>query len=555
MKLLPYYTFSLQTHEPLSIVLKRLAAQVEPPKTFRLFLPQDHLPYEGTVSETGFQISRMIDYRNSMLPVIRGYFEQLPDRTIVQIKMTLHPLVLGFLGFFYLAWYSFVVPFTLISGWNGLTALFVGLPLAMLVIFGGAFWFEAQHSRRELTQILLGQLGPQQSTRDRNRKMWLRGVQVGVFLMGIVVAVYNLSYISKSSKTSNIRSAKVSSSGLQLLESGSNPCALKQPRSDYCNFSVLHTLTGHSSSAVMAISGDGKTLVSGGDDKALKVWDLATGTLRQTLQSPSGVVRAIALSPDGKIAVSGGGDHMTRLWDLATGQLKATLKGHSGDSNGDIVGVAIRPDGKTLISASWDGTIKIWDLATARLQATYNVAPESIANFGPFSVFKGGDGRVLALSTEGKTALIADGHALSIWNLATGKLQTHLKEEGFQLLPSRVLAGALSPNGKIEIAQYQTSSHDGHIKVWDTVAGNVIASQNFTAASIRPIPIVLDGQRIIGHNNGTLQIWNLATQKLDASFQTGLIGSMVISPDSKTLASITRDNSTGDAQIKVWKKR
>jgi WD40 repeat protein len=553
MKLLPDYTFSLQTQDPLSVVLDRLAAQVEPPRGFRLFVSQDHLPYEGTVSEEGFKISRIIHYRNSMLPVIRGQFEQSLDQTAVQINMTLHPLVLVFLGFFYLTWYSIAAPIALMSGWNGLTLLFVGLPLVILVIFGCAFWFEAQHSRRELTQILLGQRDPQQAKQNRIHKTWFQVFGVILSLLGTAFAFYSFS--NNISKTSNIRSAKNSSSGLQILESGSNPCTLKQSRSDYCNFSAVLTLKGHPSATVMTISADGKTLVSGGDDKALKVWDLATGKLRQTLQSPSGEVRSVALSPNGKIAVSGGHDRMTRIWDLATGQQKAMLKGNPNDIVGDIAAVAIQPDGKTLVSTSWDGTVKIWDLATARLQTTYDTTPEFTATFGPLIISNEGNGRLLALGAEGKTALIADGNAVSVWNLEAGKVQTKLKEEGFQFLPGSVLSGAISPDGKIAAIQYQTTSHDGQIKLWDTVTGKVIASQGFNAASMQSIPVALDNQRIIGQSNGTLQVWNLATQKLDASFQSGSVDPIVLSPDSKTLAGLIRDKSTGNAQIKVWRKR
>jgi WD40 repeat protein len=555
MKLLPHYTFSLQAHDPLSVVLERLAAQVEPPKTVRWFLSQDHLLYEGSVSEEGFKISRIIHYRNSMLPVIRGRFEQSSDGTVVQINMTLHPLVLGFLGFFYLTWYSIVAPIALMSGWNGVTLLFIGLPLVILVVFAGAFWFEAQHSRRELTQILLGQRDPQQAQPNRLRKTGFQIFRIIVFLLGIAFAFYTFSNLSKSSKTSTIRSAKVSTSGLQILESGSNPCALKQAPSNDCNFSVVHTIKGHPSAAVMAISADGKTLVSGGSDKALKVWDLTTGKLRQTLQSPSGEVRSVALSPNGKLAVSGGGDRMTRIWDLATGQQKAMLKGNPDDIVGNITAVAIQTDGKTLVSTSWDGTVKIWDLATAQLKATYNTAPASVTTFfGPFSFSSGGGGRVLALSAEGKTALISDGHAVSVWDLMTGKLQTRLQEEGFQFLPGSVLSGSISPDGKIAAIQYRITSHDGQIKLWDTVTGKVIANQSYTATSINTIPIILDNQRIIGQSNGTLQVWNLATQKLDASFQTGSVSAIALSPDSKTLAGIATDKNTGDAQIKVWRR-
>jgi WD40 repeat protein len=585
MKRLPYYAFTIQTTDAPSLVSIRLASQVEPPKGIRLLaskthlpyevsiseeslkviskthLPYEvsiseeslkvisktHLPYEGTISEESFKIIRMIHYPNPMLPFIQGRFEQLPGQTVVRIDMTLHPSVVDSVGLFYPIWYMVVAPIALMGGWNGLTLLLIGLPLPISVVLGCAFWLEAQHSRRELTQILLGKSTPYQSDRDRIRKIWFQVFRVTVLLSGIAFAFYSFLNILKPA---NIRSAKVSPSRLQILKSRANPCALKKINVADCNFSAVHTLKDHPSASVLAMSADGNTLVSGGNDKALKVWDLTTGKLRQTLPSPSGVVLSVALNPDGKIAVSGGGDRMVRIWDLATGHQKAILK-----VNSDYVdALAIRPDGKTLVSMSWNGMVKIWDLATARLEASYNTLPESEKTFGPFIITWGSNSRPLALSTDGKTALIADGNAVMVWNLTIGKLQTHLQE--FQFLPSDIRSGTISPDGKIAVIQYQTTKHDRQIKVWDTVTGEIIASQDFNTNFFSDdISITLDKQRIIGQSDGSLQIWNISAQKLDAVFQTDLVKPIVISPDGKTFAGIVKDNGTEDAQIKVWRQK
>ena len=84
---------------------------------------------------------------------------------------------------------------------------------------------------------------------------------------------------------------------------------------------------------------------------------------------PSTLFKSVAISPDGKTIVSGSYDNTIKIWDNQSGECLNTLEGHSGY----VSSVAISPDGKTIVSGSGNGTIKIWDIKSGKLiYTTYN---------------------------------------------------------------------------------------------------------------------------------------------------------------------------------------
>ena len=112
-------------------------------------------------------------------------------------------------------------------------------------------------------------------------------------------------------------------------------------------------------------------LVSGSNDKTVKLWDTGSMQLLHTHQL-SDHVQSVAVSSGGSQRVlSGGGykkgaqDYSVRVWDAASGAQLAVLQGHSNEING----VTVSSDGRLAASASEDGTICVWDLATFSLRA------------------------------------------------------------------------------------------------------------------------------------------------------------------------------------------
>jgi serine/threonine protein kinase/WD40 repeat protein len=108
----------------------------------------------------------------------------------------------------------------------------------------------------------------------------------------------------------------------------------------------------------LAISADGRRVVSGHDDGKVVLWDATT---RQHLHSFKGhqfPVRAVAISPDGRRAISGGRDQTVRLWDLDERRELACFAGHTNE----VRAVAFSPDGLRAASGGMDYTVRLWRL-------------------------------------------------------------------------------------------------------------------------------------------------------------------------------------------------
>lgn len=101
---------------------------------------------------------------------------------------------------------------------------------------------------------------------------------------------------------------------------------------------------------------DGKTLVVGGIDGAVRLCDNQTGKVSRTLTGHSTRVSCVTFSPDGATLASASEDRTVKLWDVPSGTLQRTLIGHKST----VDSVDISPDGATLASGSADGTVKLW---------------------------------------------------------------------------------------------------------------------------------------------------------------------------------------------------
>ncbi len=110
----------------------------------------------------------------------------------------------------------------------------------------------------------------------------------------------------------------------------------------------------------MALSADGRRVVSGSGDNTLKLWDLESGAELMTLAGHTSFVAAVALSSDGRRALSGSYDTTLKVWDVDAGEPVAAFFGE-----GRITSVQLAADRKTVVAGDASGAVHFLRLENA----------------------------------------------------------------------------------------------------------------------------------------------------------------------------------------------
>lgn len=249
---------------------------------------------------------------------------------------------------------------------------------------------------------------------------------------------------------------------------------------------IRWSLSGHGERLFSIDAAAGPILLSGGEDRTVRVWE--HDPLRETrcIRGAANVVRAVALEPGGRWAVSGGDDLQLRFWSLASGSDRA-MSGHLRRINSVAIARAEEADdGEDLVvSAGDDETVRVWDSGSGEQVLT----------------LYGHAGRVnaVAASSEGWVGSGGDDGTVRLWSVPARRIRlgARVEHEG------RVNALARSPDGQA----LASAGDDSTLRIWRGLTGEY---QIGLHGHLGPVTCVEWSARHIvsGSEDWTVRVWS-----------------------------------------------
>lgn len=256
---------------------------------------------------------------------------------------------------------------------------------------------------------------------------------------------------------------------------------------DYC-WKCVQTFKAHSSSINgIAIAPNGKIIVSGGDDKTVKIRNFINSQLITSLNRHQGSIYSVVISRDGNYLATAGSDKNIHIWNLSKGILYGTIGGWFSGHEDEILSLSFTPDSQYLVSGSKDKTVRMWNIHSR----------EEVFKYGTY-----GD-KILAVNCDQKGKFVATAGCerwIKILDLKTGKLAKSLKTNAV------VKTVTFSPDSKI----LASGGLDRQITVWDWQKRAIITVLNGHTEAISALTFSVDNQRLISASwDGSVKIWNV----------------------------------------------
>ena len=255
---------------------------------------------------------------------------------------------------------------------------------------------------------------------------------------------------------------------------------------DAISGSQTDVLSGHSSCVRgLEFSFDGRSLVSGGGDKVVKLWDLQTGGVVRTFYGHTTVVCSVAISVDYTRIASGSGSGVIHIWDVQSWECICIIE-QEGFIN--YLGFFQAPTGPHHIISVCDNNVQKWDFNGHQIQCAYK---GSNINFSPdYTQFA-----------------ICNGCVITIQNSSSGKIMVELHTPH-----ETIRQCCFSPDGRLVAAVADTTAY-----IWDITNSEPCLIRTLCGHSETITALVFSSPSslISMSGNGFLMFWQIDALPLD----------------------------------------
>ena len=288
------------------------------------------------------------------------------------------------------------------------------------------------------------------------------------------------------------------------------------------------TFAGHfGGGACVAYSPDGALLASGGDDGAVRVWDLASRTTIWASEREVHSVETIAFTPDtghhsGRPFERQGVSFSPRAAGRSSGNLRLT--------NWAVRAILPEPDGVRIFTAGWDRDVCVWRLKKPkRTQVCKLSKPTGVGCLvagrtdigrrfvkhwhGPLDRYRFGKGPSNSAGRRRGVFSLAFTRTVRIWRRATSRAHRSL-EPGAAKEPSRSLEGhtrpvyglAFTPDGR----RLVSAGADKTAHVWDVATGRPLHEFLWHQSWVTCLAMAPDGLTVAtGSEDKTVAVWDV----------------------------------------------
>lgn len=227
----------------------------------------------------------------------------------------------------------------------------------------------------------------------------------------------------------------------------------------------------------ISISPNGTMMAAALDSGWIELYDLASGKMVGALEGQTtSEVWTVCFSPDGKNIISGALDRAVRIWDVQQRECRWALRGHDEWVNG----VSVSPDGAHIVSGSGDKTVRVWDTKSMKCMKTFRGHQDFVRS-------------VCVLDDSNLAVSASDDCQLRVWNIREGKCQNILGGSGKQNAGhSKGIYSVSAGKGKT----VASASRDASVMVWNVDQSNPLKTFNDHRGDVNSCVIFNDGRHV-----------------------------------------------------------